>query len=252
MFDNIKYVSSGKFVSRGEWIHPSRVIDSYEVIFMLEGSIFINENGIEYELGPKDALLLEPGLKHFGFKESQNVCFYWLHFTGAKPDINKLTSVNNHYHISLLFSQLLHFSSFNDGLSEGNDYLARLVLIELHRSGRDTNGNSLANRIAEWIRVNSDRNIKVQDVAARFGYNADYLNRVFRKIYGQSVKAYIAESKMQHIKKLLMTTEYPLSSVAEMSGFSEYKYFLKFFKYHENMTPTEFVNTYFRTHINIK
>ncbi len=252
MFEDVKYVSGGKFVSRGDWIHPDRNIDSYEIIFMLEGTAYINENGTEYVLNPHDALLLEPNVHHFGFEKSSNVCFYWVHFEGGMPDIPKFSSIENRYHLSLLFSQLLHFSAFDDGINEGNDYLTRLILIELYRNGKGTAGNSIAYRVAEWIRNNSDINVTVQDIAEHFGYNSDYLNRMFKKTHNQSIKSYIAEAKMQFIKRQLMSGELPLTKIAEKCGFSEYKYFLKFFKYHEGMTPTEFVNIYFRTHINNK
>ena len=45
MFEEIKWISSGKFVSRGEWIHPDRIIDSYEIIFVIKGTVYIDENG---------------------------------------------------------------------------------------------------------------------------------------------------------------------------------------------------------------
>ena len=40
----ITYVSSGKFVSAEEWIHPRRIIDSYEIIYVVEGCIYIQQD----------------------------------------------------------------------------------------------------------------------------------------------------------------------------------------------------------------
>ncbi|MBQ2780616.1 MAG: helix-turn-helix domain-containing protein [Clostridia bacterium] len=60
------------------------------------------------------------------------------------------------------------------------------------------------------------------------------------------------EGKILLIKNLLLNTNATLTEVASTCGFEEYKYFLKFFKYHENMTPTEFCNIYAKTHINNK
>ena len=252
MFEDTKYVSSGKFISRGKWIHPSRIIDTYEVIFVLEGSVFINENGVDYCLDSNSVLVLQPGVRHIGFKESRDVCFYWLHFKAESLELKKHFIVENHYHLSLLFSQLLHFSEFQDNLTEGNDYLTRLILIELYRAAVDVSGNGLAYKVAEYIRINSDISLKVQDVADHFGYNADHLNRVFRAVYGKNIKNCINDCKMQYIKTLLLTTDDSLQTVSEKAGFLKYKYFLKFFKYHENMTPTEFLNVYFRSHMNNK
>ncbi len=252
MLENIEYLSGGKFQSRGSWSHPRRIIDSYEVILVTDGEVFISSDGREYALKPDDVLVIEPDTLHFGTKESENVGFYWLHFKAEASLVTGHMHIENPYHLLLLFSQLLHFQSFNDGLFEANDYLTRLIIAELYRSRTAGGENALASRAAEWIRVNSDIPLKVSDVADKFGYNPDYLNRVFAKSYNKSVKAYIDDCKMQHIKSLLMTTDYSFKEIAEASGFSDYKFFLKFFKHREKMTPSEFKGIYFKTHLNNK
>lgn len=57
---------------------------------------------------------------------------------------------------------------------------------------------------------------------------------------------------MRQIKTLLITDELTLAQVATNTGFREYKYFLKFFKYHEGISPTQFLKIYPKTHINTK
>ena len=51
----------------------------------------------------------------------------------------------------------------------------------------------------EWIRINADRDLTVVDVSAQFGYNVDYLSRLFSKCYGHGLKAEIeiSLSKME-------------------------------------------------------
>ena len=48
MFETVKYISSGKFISNGEWIHPDRILDSYEMIFVTKGHVYLNENGTDW------------------------------------------------------------------------------------------------------------------------------------------------------------------------------------------------------------
>ena len=66
MYENITYCSAGKFVSQGEWIHPDRVINSYELIFVLSGTVYINEDNVDYQLKKNEILLLSPTAHHFG------------------------------------------------------------------------------------------------------------------------------------------------------------------------------------------
>ena len=81
-------------------------------------------------------------------------------------------------------------------------------------------------------------------------YNEDYLNRMFKAHYGEPLKSYIDRERIGFIKKLLLEDALPLAEVAQKAGFQDYKYFLKYFKYHEGITPTEFKLTYSKTLIN--
>ena len=56
--------------------------------------------------------------------------------------------------------------------------------------------------------------------------------------------------RMEHIKSLMLYDNLSLKVVSDRSGFTDYKYFLKFFKYHEKITPTEFYKQYAKIHIN--
>ena len=87
---SVIYISSGLFKSDGVWQHPKRIIDSYEIIFMHEGTAFICEEESEYILKKNDILVLEPGKLHYGFKESvEFVSFSWLHFKALKEKVQK-------------------------------------------------------------------------------------------------------------------------------------------------------------------
>jgi hypothetical protein len=84
MYENVSYCGAGKFVSHGEWIHPDRVINSYELIFVINGTVYINENHNQYKLEKNDLFLLEPGVRHFGYKKSSSTSFFWVHFNNVE------------------------------------------------------------------------------------------------------------------------------------------------------------------------
>jgi len=252
MFETVNCISCGKFVSKDKWIHPDRIIDSHELIFVIRGEVCLNENGTEYILRENELLHLEPGIRHFGFRESENTSFYWVHWTNhPTEEMPKHTHIENPYSLSLLFSQLLHYS-VDSRFPESPHYVTRLILAELYADCNRNEESRLINRTAEWIRANSSAPIKVTEAAERFGYNVDYLSRLFKKQFGKSLKEYIDHTRMQHIKNQLLNSGTPLKEIASACGFEEYKHFLKYFKYHEKMTPTEFCSTYTKTHINIK
>ena len=82
--ENNKYFAFamvGEFRSSEEWIHPTRTIDTYELILVREGTVYIKEGITEYTLNVGDMLLLEPNTVHGGFRKSEGkTSFYWFHF----------------------------------------------------------------------------------------------------------------------------------------------------------------------------
>lgn len=246
----LTYVSAGRFTSRGEWIHPSRCIDSNEIIIMVEGEAAIEEEDVRYILRPGDVLLLEHGKQHGGFAVSkERVSFYWIHFHGETPNW-KFLRLEDGYQVNLLCKQLLHYTNTLTYPAEAAHCLVQLLLIELAaREGISSNSRLLV-QVHEWVRVNADQRITVGSVARQFGYHEDYLTRIFGEQFGIGLKRYINMERMKRIKNLLLTTEYPLKEVALLTGFADYKGFLKYFCYHEEMSPSAFRRLYFNTHIN--
>ena len=241
----------GKFVSYGEWIHPDRVIDSNEIIFVTKGEVYTNENGTEYHLKPDEILILQPNLRHFGYKTSTSTEFFWLHwYGGPNMDSNmKHRKIENPYNISLYFRQLVD-ARVSQKSTEGMDYLTRLILIELYSNSNLPAVNHTAEKIAAWIEANCHTSITEKQIASQFGYNSDYLNRLFKSSFSKTIKQYINEKRLEYIKGLMLRSDLSLKEIAHRSGFTEYKYFLKFFKYHEKVTPTEFYKQYAKMHIN--
>lgn len=253
MYEDVFYCSAGKFVSSGEWIHPDRVIDSYEIIFVLNGTVYLSEAGKEYQLKKNDVLLLEPHRRHFGYRESSDTSFFWVHFCCERRLVltPKYQNVPDAYNLSLLLKQLMHYLTEKQS-SECLDYLTRLILFECFSTKKQAAKNSVVSEAAAWIHANRDLPLNVQGVAKQFGYNADYMSRLFKLSYNKSLKEYISDVKLNDIKQLLLNTDLSLLDISGLAGFDDYKYFLKFFKYHEGITPTQFLQAYPKTHINKK
>lgn len=70
---------SGKQNSQKPWCNIRRLASEYIVYFVVEGEIFLEEDGVPYHLTKGDFLLLEPGKLHFGTKHTDCI-FYYVHF----------------------------------------------------------------------------------------------------------------------------------------------------------------------------
>ena len=100
--------------------------------------------------------------------------------------------------------------------------------------------------------INAVKNITVKDIAVEFGYNKDYLSRLFRRKIQMSVVEYINYTRVSEAKKLLYETGDSIKEIAYRVGFTDEKYFMKVFKKWEQVTPTEYRNAFSQTHFSIR
>lgn len=253
MFEDIRYVSAGKFISRDAWIHTKRTMSSHELIFPVSGQVHIALGDQPYVVNPGEMLHIAPGVLHQGTQVStSHISFYWVHFIGDAPQIPILFRQADPSRTEILCRQLLHCAQSPGYPRDCADYFVRLLLIELivQQNADHAATNVLCASVEEWIRGNCTRPIKVTDVANYFNFNPDYLNRVFRRYHPEGLKTYINKTRLQLIRQALASTDQTLQQISRQFGFQDYKYFLKYFRFHEGVTPTEFRNAYYQEHIN--
>lgn len=254
MYETVKFVSGGLFRSRGMWRHPTRTIDTYEIICAVRGQFSMEVGGEVYPLAPGDVLRLDPDVRHGGLQASEeSISFYWIHFAGlgASEPPPLWSHPESGTQVEYLCRELLHYANTSTYPPECADLLTRVLLIELGVQARGTPApDRLTAAVRAWICANCDLPLRTQDVARQFHYNPDYLNSVFRRTYPGGMKAYIDGERMRRIRRDLADGRLSLRSLSEKYGFSEYKYFLKFFKYHEGVSPTEYRAAYCNIHEN--
>ena len=257
-FENGKHFSYymiGEFHSSGEWIHPKRSIKSFEVILVLEGTVYIAEEKREYILKKNQLLLLEPFKEHYGYKTvSEPTAFYWFHFfTDLEIPLKSYTGADI-YEIKQLLKRLLHITNTPTYSTAAADSAGYLIFEELIRLSAEENSSNqdLAVRITEYIRNQIKSGVSVSDIARHFGYNADYIGKYFKKIHGVRLKEYLAIQRIKLAKDLLLTTDMSVKQISGELGYNEENLFIKFFTYHEKISPAAFKSKYCNTYINNK
>ena len=106
--------------------------------------------------------------------------------------------------------------------------------------------------IKEWIKINCTENLNCKQVATAFNYNPNYLSNAFKKHTGLSLATYINRAKIYMAKKFLLSSSDSIHAVAYASGFKDEKYFMRVFKQMEGVTPSQYRQAFYRTHMNSK
>ena len=229
----------------GDWIHPTRTVDFNEIIYVVKGTVMMFEEDRKFELRKGDCIVLEKGKQHGGYAAAgKSVGFYWFEFYSDTDFIEEIKTVSfgSSDTFLCLARQLVRVTESPSYPSEVTDCYVRLLLSEIKAFSKKDKGSAypVCGIIAEWIRNNSGRKIDVEEISKVFGYNRDYISRAFKRNFGISLKEYIDAERMKYIKGLLSATSYPLKQIAQMTGFQNYKAFLKFFSYHCGETPNEY------------
>ncbi|MFC5469582.1 AraC family transcriptional regulator [Cohnella suwonensis] len=285
----LEFLSAGQFHSSSAWTHTSRTIDSYEIIIGVHGTLYIALEEERYTVKPGTVLLLPPGIPHFGFQPSEKgLSFYWFHFLSQEEAqfadeeqweqarilhrsneyfSSKSTTLLLPFHfrlgnierIDILFHQLQHLANSKLHYRRAFHYGATSLVLELaeqaatgDRLGQAYAPDPLVSSIVEWIRVHAAEPLTVSFIAEKYGYNRDYLSRLFKRTMGMNLQEYIHIQKMAKAKSLLTGSILTVKQIAFEIGMADEKYFIRLFRKYEHLTPTGYRNAYYRKHLNNK
>ncbi|WP_202081155.1 helix-turn-helix domain-containing protein [Caldalkalibacillus salinus] len=282
----VEYISGGRFVTEVPWTHSKRVIDSYELIIGVNETLYMEQDGVQYEVNPGQAVILLPHLTHRGYRVChKNVSFYWFHFLCSKSliddqklndeilamrtqphtknDIKQIylslfTTPSAIERLNILANQLLHVDNANYYTRMSMNYLMTSVLIELSEQtlsdllldSDSAKDDIQIYDIMEWTRIHATDMLSVSDIANRFNYHKDYLSRLFKRKTGITLQEYIHRMKLSKAKDLLTGTRLTVKEISYRVGIVDEKYFMRLFKKYEKITPTEYRRAFCKIHFN--
>jgi LacI family transcriptional regulator len=92
----------------------------------------------------------------------------------------------------------------------------------------------------QYIHREQGRNISVESVVQEVAVSRRNLEKRFRDTIGRTILEEIQITRLERAKRLLLETTYPVSKVAEMSGFGTTGYFIQFFQNRVGKTPRKY------------
>ena len=245
---DIYFSNMGLFDTEADWTHPTVTVDSYELIYVTEGAVSIREGNDRFDLNRGEMLTLAPLVEHGGTEVSHgHTAFWWLHF--YSDAFNKLDFPKRYTppapDTEKAFKEIMHLSLKNPLLAELE--LCRLLL----SSGGERDSHSkLAYELDDYIRINARFNPSVALLSRRFGYNPDYLSRIYKSEFGCDLKTGIVKHRLTLIESLLVNTDCSIKEIAAECSFDGENALIKFLKYHKGTTPTLLRNKFYRIHMN--
>ena len=96
---------------------------------------------------------------------------------------------------------------------------------------------SIGTLTKHYIKQNLDKKITLADIALHLHSSTVTVTEHFRREFGETVVSYITKKRMELAKKLLLSTDRTLSSIAQSVGYPDVEYFSRSFKKHFGKPP---------------
>ena len=104
----------------------------------------------------------------------------------------------------------------------------------------DAGTTNTVERVIAYIRENYAQPITNRDISDSVNYHEYYVNKLIRAQTGLTLHRYLTACRVQNAEKLLATTEYPVSKIAELCGFATAAYFISAFRQQTGKSPLEY------------
>ena len=84
--------------------------------------------------------------------------------------------------------------------------------------------------IFDFIEFNYHQSISLNDVAKAFNYTPSYLTSLVRRLTVKTLYQWIVQRRMFQARRLLLSTELPVSQIAQAVGYLDTGHFVKHFR----------------------
>ena len=94
--------------------------------------------------------------------------------------------------------------------------------------------------ITRYLQEHLAEEVTLSILAEEFHLSAQYISQLFKSEIGVNFLSYLTNIRMNRAKKLLASTDLPISEVSQQSGYADYRVFTKAFKKSEGVTPSQY------------
>lgn len=236
---NHSFLWCGYYLSKDEKsLHLDRICESYELFFVTSGSLYLSENGNDYQLETGDYLITSPYSRQYGWKSS-SCSYYWFHFNTDDVVVNP----HGHYTNFELIDQYYQLLFAHNYQADTGGYLMAALLLELSTQAlakQKTVLSDVFHDVKQYIEYTQPNELSVVKIAKRFGYHPRYLSQEFKKEAGLSLKRYITHIQIKRAKHLLTTTSLTITEIGRYLGYPDIHSFSNFIKKEIGVSPREY------------
>ena len=230
--------------------------DCFEIELMLRGSAIQVLNGQRYEMQPGDIYLLNP--TDFHSIQTEGAVVYNIMFSEEMLDedvLQKILSIDKNIIFRLsqhelhttefMISQMLYefenTANYSDSVIKNLMECLFIMILrkcDLSEDYGHIEKNDAIRKSILYLHSRFRENPTLEQVASVAGFNKNYFSGLFHETTGKTYKEYLNSLKLEHAKKLVLTSNIPVTEICYASGFNSLTNFLRVFKEAYKLSPT--------------
>ena len=241
--------------------------DYHEMLYVFSGhcNIFVNKE--LYDVPPGYIIILPAGYIHkTTYTDKSATTRFVIRFT--QKDLELLADKIGMDKIDEIMSQTVHIipeqrreyverimdlmkyeNDLQDDLSASfNDIHFQELMLFLIRSSQQDDDilekvvieNNIIKEVADYIYLNYDKPITLDDMAYKFNVSRSYLSKKFKSVTGVGFKAYLISVRIQAACTRLLESDDSITQIAIECGFNDSNYFGDAFRHCKGMSPAKY------------
>lgn len=119
-------------------------------------------------------------------------------------------------------------------------HMLSLLEIQLASLPKNEESGTIYDSLLSYILMNFTSDISVKDIAKALSCSESTVCHTFKKHSGVPIKKYIADLRLKKAKEMLELKDLPISTVAQLCGFTNVNYFPTAFNKAFGISPTEY------------
>ncbi|EHB65824.1 transcriptional regulator, AraC family [Paenibacillus lactis 154] len=256
------YLESGSTLYAAGDQHPNRRnLGVYDLILVRSGCLYLGEEEEQWELHAGDLVILLPDAYHYAVQACrEETYFYWLHFQAAADSPTHSGSISH----SIFLPKLAHvpypdqayqlFESLHLLATEPRSialwreqslFIELMQLLDQSRAGQEqSRARKVAEQIESFIKIHYREPISNGRLSESLHFHYNYLTRCMKESHGVTPSEYLLQYRLDQAKRLLLTTRWPVSRIAEHVGFQYPPYFTRRFSARFGISPLQYRKQY--------
>lgn len=254
--------------------HYERIFSLYDIIFVRYGTLYMNEDGIPYEIGENQMLVLEPGKLHYGHIAcEEDTLIYYLHFQ-HHPARRLVHTEEIRWHSALPITtyrdlepqeQFMYIPKFKElntsqiwSLLDEMIELRNLSVLEqmlplqalfgqllmmlqkMSKTSHNHHSQQICDDIIVYLNDHINKPFRLEEMSQKLNFSIDYLSKCLKKHTDLTPLQYLNRIRMLKARDLLEHSESSLREISSSVGISDMNYFFRLFRKHFGIPPAKY------------